>query len=74
MKTISALFSLSLFAVALVAAQNADAAVPIVDNATMAQSDTSRQVTITYTLANAPAVVNDELIKVPQTLPGEGMN
>lgn len=25
-------------------------------------------------LANAPAVVNDELIKVPQTLPGEGMN
>ncbi len=25
-------------------------------------------------LANAPAVVNGELIKVPQTLPGEGMN
>ncbi len=25
-------------------------------------------------LANAPATVNGELIKVPQTLPGEGMN
>ena len=57
MKTINALFSLSLFTVALVATQNADAAVPVVNNATMAQSDTSRQVTITYTLANAPAVV-----------------
>ena len=59
---------------ALAAATGATmAAMPEVSNVTMTQA-ANRYVTITYQLANAPAVVNNELIKVPQTLPGEGMN
>lgn len=48
---------LPIFGMALAGATILCAAVPEVGNVTMVQSSTSREVTISYTLANAPAVV-----------------